>query len=339
MILASLAIVALPAQLQDFEIPSRELEWTSLGPENFDPKWLLPKQVDGRFLVPEMQRLAELRYEEGDETRTFGDFVSEAIKIDRGERAAWLQSQSANAPKLMQDWGAALEQLLIDDQLYGTDWKPSKDHPRDGILTADGWKAPSDAAEPWRGLRPRFEQATVLIAADLVTIKQVENDYRTYPNHIGAEYQFINPAQDGNAAGEDEQGAPFRYVRIGFGCDIPWPYSGYVCDLRILNRIDDAGRLVTDIYSPSEDFHYLAGRDVFLPVNDSEGTTVAYLLVRQFGFDIDDVPDRPKHRAEALRSSMGNLKLKAERAFEPQAGGFPSPRKALEQLRVLGTNG
>ena len=104
-------------------------------------------------------------------------------------------------------------------------------------------------------------------------------------------------------------------MRLGFRCNLPFPFSGYTCDLRVLNRLDGDGHLVTDIYSKSKDFHWMAGRDVFIPVRTSDGRWVATLAVRLFGFDLDGVPDRDGHRRAALRGSLGNLKRDAEASF------------------------
>ena len=94
--------------------------------------------------------------------------------------------------------------------------------------------------------------------------------------------------------------------------------------------IDAEGRLVCDIYSTSDDFHWLAGRDVYLALDTSDGVRAAYLVVRQYGFDLDGVPDSEKNVREALRGSLGSLRLRAERL----AGPSPSARADRGPARV-----
>ena len=84
---------------------------------------------------------------------------------------------------------------------------------------------------------------------------------------------------------------------------------------------------MTDIYSTSDDFYWLAGRDVYLPVETSDGELVAYLAVRHYGFDLDGVPDKGKNRREALRASLGNLRRKAEAIFA-ESGGVMRPERS-----------
>ena len=48
-----------------------------------------------------------------------------------------------------------------------------------------------------------------------------------------------------------------------------------------------------------------------------DGTRAGYLVVRQYGFDLDDVPDKEKNVREALRGSLGALKLRAETLAGP----------------------
>jgi hypothetical protein len=139
-------------------------------------------------------------------------------------------------------------------------------------------------------------------------------------------------------AGSDPNGRPFSNLRIWWESDLPFPYTSYECELRILNRIDGDGHLVCDIYSTSEDFHWIAGQDVYVPVRDSDGGFVALLMVRLFGFDLDDVPDGTDDRKAALRSSLGNLKRRAEALYR-RRGGTPRtierkvPRTPLRGVR------
>jgi len=113
----------------------------------------------------------------------------------------------------------------------------------------------------------------------------------------------------------DVGGAAFAAHEIYFRCDLPFPFGDYECDLNVLTHTSGAGDLVTDIYSPSDDFRYMLGRDVLLPAETAAGETVAILRVRFFGFDLSGVPDSAGNRREAMRSSLGNLRRNAERPF------------------------
>jgi hypothetical protein len=182
----------------------------------------------------------------------------------------------------------------------------------------------------------RALDAAALFRADLVSIKAVENDYRTYRLHVGTDYEAIHPVPDSYVEAVDANGRPISALALWFRCDLPFPFTDYSCHLRILNRFAEDGTARTDIYSTSGDFHFLAGRDAFLPVETSAGELVACLVVRHFGFDLDGVPDGPAQRIEALRGSLGNLERKAERHHERSDRGFELSDLALTRFRVLG---
>lgn len=340
-----LPIVAALAVSQDFEVRPATLSWEVLGAERFDRRWTLPEERrEGRDLLAEMRRLAELRFafDDGGErsTRCFGDLVASARERRGPERMAWFERLREHAPELIEDWGAGLGQLLLDDRLQSEDWDPLRDYHRDGLLIGDDWELAEEYGAPWTELEvvARMAQAATLIHADLATIKAVENDYRIYPTNIGSDYEAIFPLKDRYFRGEAPGGLPFSLLDIEFRCDLPFPFSDYTCRLHMLNRFDSDGNARTDIYSTSPDFHYLAGRDVFLPVLDSKGETVALLVVRHFGFDLDGVPDDPAHRIAALRVSLGNLKRNAEARFAAGEKTFGPATTAIAGMRVLGSD-
>jgi hypothetical protein len=124
--------------------------------------------------------------------------------------------------------------------------------------------------------------------------------------------------------GEDADGRPLDASLVVFRSDLPFPFSSYDCRLHVQNRLDSAGRLSCDTYSTSGDFHFLAGLDLFLPVRASDGTPVGLLLLRDFGLDLDGVPDDGGHVRAALRRAVGNIKLEAERraALLPALGAL-----------------
>ncbi len=343
MILATLLLAAagvLDAR-EPFEVQPRIVEGTSLPSRAFDPRWCLPERAASRDLLREMRGLLALRFDatdaEGRALRCFGDVVSVFRSLPPAEREAWFRDLRERAPEFVGDWGEGLAQLLFDEDLYGADWDPEDDLDRDGMVTADSWSLKAAGRGPWDevGGDPRVEQLATLIFGDLTAIKAAENDYRQYYSNIGAEYEEIYPVPESYVRGTGPDGAAFAYLQLYFASDLPFPFGGYECDLRILNRLDAEGCLRTDIYSVSEDFNWLAGRDVFLPVRTSDGTWVAELLVRVYGFDIDNVPDKPSHRRLALRSSVGNLRRRAESLFAA-ARTTPTTEAAVPEFRVLG---
>lgn len=340
--LITLALV--PAFAQDFEVKPAPLNWSALSEQTFDRTWTLPEKASGsRDLLAEMRKLCALQFSidfgHGPQQGNLGDLVLKSDSLSKQGRNQWLNQLEQQAPRLMADWGIGLRELLLDDQLFADDWDPTESYQRDGLLIADDWELTSAAGAPWNRLKvdASFTQAAAIIRTDLATIKAVENDYRKYPDNIGAEYEEINPQRGQYFRGKDPVGNPFSTVAIEFECDLPFPYTTYECDLRILNRIDAEGIVRTDIYSTSSDFYYLAGRDVFLPIIATNEQQVGYLVVRHFGFDLRRVPDKSKHRLEGVRSSLGNLKRNAERLASQKArDSFTNSYRAITEFRVLG---
>ena len=239
---------------------------------------------------------------------------------------------------LRKRWGKTISQLLDDARLLGDRWDPDSDRDDDGILRGDGWKLPG-TSPPWDdvGVTPTAEQGAVLVRSDLTSFKQVENDYSVYGDDVGAGYRSIGPVRGSLVTGEDPGGRPFAAYRVAFEQDLPWPFGSYDCDLRVRNRLTAAGELEADIYSTSKDFHWIAGRDRFVPVRTSDDELVGHLVVRVYGFDLDGVPDGRKHCRAALRGSLGNLKRKAEALYaevgsRDEEGHLPLPplRGAVE---------
>lgn len=340
--ITALLIAAAPAFAQDFEVRPSTIGWDALSKKAFDRRWTLPeRRREGRDLLQEMRRLAVLRCRvelgEGRTASCFGDLVVAARELDGPARIEWFEELGERAPKLVGDWGAGLSELLLDDHLHSDEWSPRRDHQRDGMLIADDWELDESYGSPWTELDVdvRLHQVAALFHADLATIKAVEFDFRSYPENVGADYEEIYPIRDRYSRGEGPDGA-FTAVDIKFRCDLPFPFSDYSCRLHLLNRVDSDGLARTDIYSTSSDFHYLAGRDVFLPVLDSSGEQVAFLAVRHFGFNLDGVPDKRHHRVDAMRASFGNLKRNSEARYVAGDESFGPPAKAISGIRVLG---
>ncbi|MFT7540561.1 MAG: hypothetical protein ACI9K5_001523, partial [Gammaproteobacteria bacterium] len=331
----------------EFEVRPAQLAWEDLSPKIFDRKWILPepRTVPGTDLLAEMRSLIDLRFDvvlpDGNQYRCFGDLVAAARDLSPVQRQDWYLAFGRAAPELSANYGERMGELLFDERLHSERWKPSKSHARDGLLQAESWNMKSEKSGPWSkvDVSPVMEQAAALLHADLATIKSVDNDYRSYPDNVGTDYEEIFPVAGSYFFGSDSDNRPFSTLTLRFRCDLPFPFSSYSTRLRILNRFDDSDVLYTDIYSTSNDFYWLAGRDVFLPVTNSDGEWTAFLLVRHFGFDLDGVPDGSGDRREALRSSMGNLKRNTERLYRIREESSRPPRNApslLHGVQVLG---
>lgn len=318
---AALAALTLAAPAaRDFEVAPRTIEWEQLSPARFDLVWRLPEthRAPGQDLLAEMEALAALRFEytdrQGRKLGTLGDLVAVSLSIGRDDLEGWLKDLETSAPPPLRARSEALRQLLCSDRLDNRRWDPDDDHSRDGILMGEPWDLKQEGVRPWNDIRVdvQAEQAATLMLAGLDSIKTAENDYRLYPENVGAKYREIYPLDGSFVRGEDPEGREFAALRIYFRSPLPLWYDDYRCELNSLTQIDARGRVVCHIYSRSDDFHWMAGRDVFLPVETSLGQRLAYLVVRQYGFDIDDVPDKPGNRRAALRGSLGNLRRRAE---------------------------
>ena len=263
-------------------------------------------------------------------TRSFGDLVAAVLACgdDFRARDAWLSALQAQRPEIWRACGAELVQLTRAEILRGPQWDPEQDDDRDGIFMGRAFRADCEGQRPWSKIDgdPLAQQALGLLLADLETIKAIENDYTLYPSNVGASYEFIHGTAGSFCSAKDAQGRPVNALGMKFRQDLPFPYTHFDCDLRILNRLDDDGHLVTDIYSPSEDFDWMAGQDVFVPLLDGDGAFVGILCARVFGFDIDGVPDGEEDVRVALRSSLGNLKRRADRAFADHLAQGGTPR-------------
>ena len=332
--IGSLFVAASLFSAPDFEVTPRPLAGKELDKKTFDVAWCLPetRRASGAGLLEELESLLARRFEiptgeaGAPPLRNVGDLIAAAWARDANSREKWLEARLASEPSLARRGGEALRQLLLDDLLFGDDWDPEEDEKRDGLLIGEAWDLAAEGA-PWKNLDvdADAEQGAVLVRADLAAWKEAESDYRAYPDRVGADYEAIYPIDGTLRTGVDSEGRPFSTLRVYFRCDLPFPFTDYACSLRILNRTDGCGRFVTDIYSTSRDFHWLAGRDVYLPLERSDGTWIGTLVVRAYGFDLDGVPDGGKHRRTALRSSLGSLRQEAETIFQRRGSKRVTP--------------
>lgn len=347
--LARAFAVVLPFALLDDDA-ARPLTWDERTGGQFEQRWILPDALpiasdegsgpDWDLVVTMEERLAQVGKPAADDPgapRSFGDLVR-AVQRAPGSVAAEIARFARTQPELHQALAPCLAELLDDSHLASPDWDPEEDHARDGICFARPLDLSRRRDEPWRGLEGSrlVQQAMTLIRADFEAIKAAENDYTRYRKRRGASYEAIHPVRGSERRGLDERGDPFAALKLFFECDLPFPFTTYSCDLRILNRTDARGRLVCDIYSTSADFLWLAGSDLFLPVRASDGAWLATLVVRRFGFDLEGVPDGDDARTAGIRSSLGALKLEAQALF---AAGDGVPRTVAGRVPQFPVSG
>lgn len=338
-----LAVPALAAVTLD---SPREVSWGTFTAESFRDAWRMPIDRASSPDEPDLRRdvLALAAQEFGGAetpawTRTLGDVVARFRGLrddDAGTRRRLDELRRAN-PAAARALAPLLEQLVREDLVSTDDWDPEEDSPRDGLHV----DRPFDLDRlggAWTRLAGTDDvhQAACLIWADLEALKAAENDYAAYPDNVAADYEAIHAVDGSYVESRRPGGTAHRAVRMYFRQDLPFPYSNYECDLHVDAYLDRAGRLVTDIYADHEDFHWLAGQDVAVPLTTSDGAFVALVLVRVYGFDIDDVPDGTGNRLEALRGSLGNLKRNAEARFRAYGGEPRTTQGSLPTWSVTG---
>lgn len=326
------------------ELEPRELSYDSYLRTSFDHRWILPttggwQGRDAVDLIGQLETLLSRRFRTIDPegSTTFGDELAKLVAV-RGDRRGVereLMRIERRAPGLHRAAGDLLAELARTSNLDGRDWDPDEDSERDGIYIAEPIDLAVLKSAPWNDLSGSslLQQGATLMVADMTAIKAAEGDYPRYPEDVGAAYESIRPVPGSLVAAASDEDRPFQGLRVMMRSDLPFPFTTYDCDLRLLTRLRADGTLITDLYAPNDDFYWLAGRDVYLPVKTADGDWVAMLVVRQFGFDLKGVPDGDGDRRAAVRSTLGNLRRRAEARFRAHdgpprivQGRLPEPR-------------
>lgn len=349
MICLPLALGAFAAFGEGAEAASapRTIAWSELR-ATFDPALVLPAALPlagegdrpALDLLREWRELSSLRADgrlDGAAPGSFGDLAREWSAARDDEARQQLLAACARAhPALWARLEPWAREMLDDRALRSPKWTPEDDRADDGCafgmpLTLEG------APAPYGGLdgSKLVQQAVVFVRADFEALKAAENDYGAYTQRPGSSYEAIHAVAGTLVEGVDPEERPFRALKAWFKADLPWPFSSYSCDLRVLNRYDAAGGLVCDVRAwndgPRDDFVWLAGRDHYFEVRDSAGACQGVVVVRWFGFDLRGVPDSDAARRAGLRAGLLCLKREAEalqRArggpLRPVVGGLPA---------------
>lgn len=347
LLIASGLLGGLTAQVTR-EMP-KPVAWKDFVGKELDPSWLLPAsgRAEGASFLNEMRTLAAMKMpkasvaKNGEVIANFGDAIALFFRAkQRGLSAtATLRDLERRHPEVKARLNDTFRQLVRDDGLFKKSWRPDSNWDDDGIWMAKTWALGGEAARPWSTLDGDVEvnQCAAIYFADLDAIKAAENDYRAYPKRPGAEYEAIYAKRGSYVSGTDGRGRPFTALESYFRQDLPFPFSDYECDLEVYNTLDARGNLETHVYSKSEDFYYLAGRDVFFPIRTSQGEWVGMLVARSFGFDLRGVPDGRDARQEGMRAGLGNLKRESEALFRKRGWKPRTVSGSIPQVPLIGT--
>jgi hypothetical protein len=329
----------------------RTATWEELQKTTFDLAYLLPEELaiapegDGRAvdLAREMRRIASAVYAASAAQPGAPLCLGDVVKAwraapDEASARRVLADLARTNPALARDLEPWAAELLCDTRLRSSKWDPARDDACDGFVFARPLTLGGRTEPVWRkrASADLVQQAATLMFADLEALKSAENDYAAYPSRPGADYERIGPVDGSFLRGVDPAGRDWSAVRVLFETDLPFPFSTFTCDLHVLNRVDERGRVVCDVYSASRDFHWLAGRDHYYPVRASDGEFVALLVVRWYGFDLRGVPDGDDARRTALRSSLGGLRRAAEEAYRAHGGPPRTVEGRFPDFEVLG---
>jgi len=187
-----------------------------------------------------------------------------------------------------------LPALRAGGVVFGSDWS---------ILPGQG------RVDAWNRLegRPLVLQAVASVLADFDSIQRAQRDYVHLLEERKDDLLDLYPIAGSYVCGEDPKGRPFASLSEQQLHDLPWPYANVPCELHVLERAEEGGRFVTETYSTSRDFYWLAGRDLYLPVDGG------FLLVTSFGMDVRGVPDSRGDIADRMKSRLVSIQQDAER--------------------------
>jgi len=325
----------------------RPAEWAQVERDVFQAAWILPEEVwqpgdASRSLAASLGELAAARFDAPAESAwmsSLGDFVLEHRRrgSTRSELERLLAELKSTRPATHERLAPFARETLAPDALASRSWDPDQDRADDGVYFGPLLRRRASKLPPWSTHEElgNFHQAATLVHADLEAWLSALHDYQALARDPGTSYERLRPQQASFLTGEDAQHGPFAALRLVIRSDLPFPFSHYDCDLRVLHRLGRGRHLETFVYSSSEDFYWFAGRDLHLPVRASDGRWVATLLVRVAGFDLRGVPDDDQDRQSGTRAALGNLRRRAEAEFE-RAGRVPrTVDSALPELRLV----
>lgn len=337
-------LVLAPAPRQEPEVARPEsLTWEALTTQKLDFTRFLPRPNaadtlhDGEYrpdLLPILKAWAqkefpaEKYYAHADWVRSTGDILAAFKSVRRSEERTeeLLENLRKNYPRVYEELTPYLPELVRSWRLYGSDWDPDDDREDDGAYMATQWFVRPDESRVdfWNELEGDREvyQAAAFLYCDFHAIREVTLDYAGYDAHVGRDLEWIRGRKGTYFVNEAGAEPAFSSIVVDMEVDLPFPYSTAELSLRTCDLFDADGHPTGNYYAESEDFHWFAGRDTFIPVHTSDGAFVGTLVVSQAGLDVDGVPDGDGDREAILRASLGNWKRLAEPRYE-RSGGAP----------------
>lgn len=344
------ALLALAAPQGEVTTDFRPVPWQRFQSEHFDPNWCLPAPTEKEagklprdlvaWFVGWTERDLALspgaEAPAGHESVRLGDLIAELAPLRRDAQKldAALARRARALPGLTEEEADHLGQLLRDGGLFRDGWKPDDDLRDDGILHLPGWELDDNGGrtENWRERSgdDTVHRSACLVFADLSAWLEAEMDTAEYKRHAGNRYELVEIPARSRVRTEAPDGQPMRAYVFRVRSDLPFPFGKYGGDNRVRLSLRDDGLVRNEVYQPpNDDFHWLSGRDVFIPLTTRDGDFVCLLLVQEFGFDLDGVPEGDGSRREAVRAALGNKKLFTERGWKrpeavpPQRGRLP----------------
>ena len=330
----------------------REVSWTEFCRDHFQPDWALPmptKKEAGKLpldLVAWFQDLTSRDFalapgakpKPGHQPVTLGDLAVRLAPLREDSEAVLreLERLSRSLPGMSISERRNLGELLCDASLHRKKWTPEDNLKDDGILHLPSWELDDnkERSELWkkRSGDDTVLRGATLVYTDLEAWFAAENDVESYYKHAANRFEEVEIPSESRVRAETPQGQETRAQIFRVLSDLPFPFGDYGGDNRVRLSVRPDGLVMNEVYmAKCNDFHWLAGRDVFLPLRSSAGDYVGLIVIQEFGFDLDGVPESDGNRKEAVRSALGNKKRQAELRYRPKQD-VPPQRERLPEL-------
>jgi hypothetical protein len=341
-----------PIEPRDSQPSYREVSWSEFCRNHFQPDWALPMPTQKEVgdlpvdLVAWFQEFTTRDFalapgtapQPGHQPFGFGDLAIRLAPLREDSQALLLELErlSPSLPGMSKSERRNLGELLCDAGLYRKNWTPDDNLKDDGILHLQSWelKDNADRSALWkeRSGDDTVLRSAALVFADLDAWFTAENDVDAYFTHAANRFEKVSIPSASRVRTKSPQGLEARAQIFRVLSDLPFPFGDYGGDNRVRLSVRPDSLVMNEVYmAKSDDFHWLAGRDVFLPLRSSTGDFIGLVIVQEFGFDIDGVPESDGNRKAAVRAALGNKKRQAELHFRPQEQ-VPAQRGRLPEI-------
>lgn len=327
----------------------RLVSWTEFCLDHFQPDWALPaptKKEAGMLpidLVAWFQELTNRDFalapgaqpKPGHQAVTLGELAFRLAPLREDSQALLqeLERLSETLPGMTNAERRNLGELLCDASLHRKQWTPEDNLKDDGILHLPSWELSDNATRSplWRNRSgdDTVLRSATLVFADLEAWFKAENDVEAYYSHAASRFEQVEIPEQSRVRTETPQGQEARAQVFRVRSDLPFPFGDSGGDNRVRLSLRPDGLVMNEVYmAKCNDFHWLAGRDVFLPLHSRAGDYVGLIVIQEFGFDLDGVPESDGNRKEAVRATLGNKKRQAELHYRP------TPKVAPQRNRL-----